>query len=242
MCQLLGLSSNKSVDIKFSLLEFKQRGRINSHGYGFSYYEEGKRNPILFKDPTSLYFQDVDQRKFEFKSKIVIGHVRLISCGNQSHPNTHPFIKEAWSFAHNGTVREVKNSPLKLIQPTGDTDSEYAFYYLLEKIGSKTDLYSLAEILRKESMKTQSYGRFNYLLSNGIYLFAYGDNSLYFTKRQAPFIEVTLKDTQHSLDLNEIKEPNEKAVLIATEPLTQNENWEKLNGLAVFKDGENIII
>jgi predicted glutamine amidotransferase len=39
MCQLLGLSSNKEVDIQFSLKEFKKRGRKNPHGWGFAFFQ-----------------------------------------------------------------------------------------------------------------------------------------------------------------------------------------------------------
>ena len=36
MCQLLGLSSNKEVDIQLSLREFSHRGKKNRHGWGFA--------------------------------------------------------------------------------------------------------------------------------------------------------------------------------------------------------------
>ncbi|RCK75111.1 MAG: hypothetical protein IGBAC_1247 [Ignavibacteriae bacterium] len=35
MCQLLGVCSNKYVDIAFSLREFSKRGKSNPHGFGF---------------------------------------------------------------------------------------------------------------------------------------------------------------------------------------------------------------
>jgi glutamine amidotransferase len=240
MCQLLGLSSNKDVDLKFSLREFQIRGRLNPHGFGFSFYKEGQSNAILIKKPYPLYKENLNQDIFEFKSKTIIGHVRYASCGELSHANTHPFINGRWSFAHNGTVREIKNWQLNTLHPDGNTDSEHAFYYLLEKIENISDLHQMVDILERESIKIKSYGKFNYLFSNGKYLFAYGDNSLYFVIRQSPFSDITLRDAQYTLDLNEIKAPDENAVLIATDPLTRNEQWKQLHGLTVFKDGKMV--
>ncbi|MEM5777978.1 MAG: class II glutamine amidotransferase, partial [Candidatus Aenigmatarchaeota archaeon] len=132
MCQLLGVSSNKKVDIQFSLEEFKLRGERNYHGFGFAYYKDG--NACLIRKPSSLAGENIEENKYRFKSKIIIGHVRLVSCGNSSHQNTHPFKIDNWLFAHNGTVTEIKNKPLNRFKPEGETDSEYAFCYLLEKL------------------------------------------------------------------------------------------------------------
>lgn len=238
MCQLLGVSSNKEVDIQFSLKEFKERGEKNPHGFGFVFYEDG--NPKLIKEPSSLKNEDIEKEDYKFKSKIIIGHVRLASCGGQSHKNTHPFVIKNWSFAHNGTVRKIKNLDLKKFKPQGETDSECAFCYLLDKIYEEEDVKKMIRIIEDEALRIKKLGRFNFLLSNGKYLFVFGDDSLYFAKRQSPFQEVTLKDVGYHLHLKEIKYPDEKAIIIATEPLTKEERWQKIDGLKLFKDGEEI--
>lgn len=240
MCQLLGISSNKKVDIQFSLKEFKERGKCNPHGFGFVFYE--KVIPNLIKKPEPIYKENIEKEDYKFKSKIIIGHVRFASCGEKAHKNTHPFVREKWSFAHNGTVTEIKRWELKIFKPEGETDSEYAFCYLLDRIYDKKDLNEKIEILRNEALNISGLGKFNFLLSNGEYLFAFGHDRLYFVKRSSPFQEVTLKDAGYHLHLNEIKQPDEKAIIIATEPLTINENWQKIEDLKVFKDGEEIKI
>jgi glutamine amidotransferase len=243
MCQLLGLSSNKNVDIELSLREFRHRGESNPHGWGFAYYSDGKWE--LIRKPKSLADEDIQREQFKFKSKIIIGHVRLASCGNKSHLNTHPFLKDKWIFAHNGTVRKIMNNEefqLGRFRPSGETDSEYAFCYLLEKIWQETNLKKIREILQLEAEKVKKYGKFNFLLSDGEILFAYGDNRLFFVQRKAPFQEVTLKDESYTVHLAEIKSSDEKAILIATEPLTTNENWKKISGLKLFKDGNELKI
>jgi len=241
MCQLLGLSSNKNVDIQLSLREFRHRGKRNPHGWGFAFYLDNEWK--IIKKPKSLAYEDIESQEFKFKSKIIIGHVRLASCGKKSHLNTHPFKQDKWVFAHNGTVKDIMKEEkfqLSKLKPSGETDSEYAFCYLLEKIGQEKDINKIAEILQREAEKIKKYGRFNFLLSDGKILYAYGDDELFFVKREAPFQEVTLKDDEYTLHLAEIKSSDEKAILIATEPFTKNESWPKISGLKMFKKGEEI--
>ena len=99
---------------------------------------------------------------------------------------------------------------------------------------------AVVEILKSESQKIKKHGHFNFLLSDGKFLFAYGDDSLYFTTRKTPFKEVTLRDDLYTFNLREIKAPDEKAILVATEPLTVDERWTKLKGIKVFRHGEEV--
>jgi len=242
MCQLLGISSNKPVDISFSLREFQSRSCVNYHGFGFSFYQEGNREPCIIKKPDPLYKENINQNKFKFKSKVIIGHVRRASCGDKVHENTHPFGQDRWSFAHNGTVTKIKNWKLNNFQPKGKTDSEYAFCYLLDKIYDLNDLEKISLVLESEACKISLLGKFNFLLTDGEILFAFGDDELYFTERKSPFQFVTLKDTEYSLHLADIKAPDEVAIIVATEPLTKEEKWNKINGLKIFKDGEVVTV
>ncbi|MEO0238137.1 MAG: class II glutamine amidotransferase [candidate division WOR-3 bacterium] len=235
MCQLLGVCSNKEVDVKFSLKEFQYRGKKNNHGWGFAFFENGKWE--ILKKPDSLEKEDITKKEFTFKSKIIIGHVRLASCGAQNHDNTHPFKINNWIFAHNGTVN-INNLSLKILEPKGKTDSEHIFCYLLEKIQNNTK--EIEKILEKESDVIKRYGRLNFLISDGRKLYAYGDDRLFYTQRKAPFEFVKLKDVQYEINLADIKSPDEKAIIIATEKLTENETWHEITGLKVFQHGELI--
>lgn len=235
MCQLLGICANREVDINLSLREFHHRGKENYHGWGFAFLENNAWKVI--KKPSSLEYENIKEKIFQFKSKIIIGHVRLASCGKQVHHNTHPFSISNWTFAHNGTVTKVKTLALHKFKPEGETDSEYAFCYLLEQIQG-ISFPELVDILENESKKIREYGNFNFLMSDGKKLFAYGDDRLYYVKRKAPFEFVRLKDDQYEVHLAEIKAPNEKAIIVATEPLTENEKWERIFGLKIFENGE----
>lgn len=239
MCQLLGISANKAVDIKLSLREFRLRGKTNYHGWGFAFCE--KENWKVIKAPMPLHRENIQEEKFRFKSKIIIGHVRLASCGDYAHENTHPFKIDNWIFAHNGTVTSIMNHPhfeLGEWKPEGQTDSEYAFCYLLHKLNANS-FRNVKTIIEQEAGKIKKYGEFNFLLSDGKNLYAYGDDSLFYVKRKAPFEFVTLRDDQYEVHLSEVKAPDEKAVIVATEPLT-DEKWIRISGLKIFKNGEEI--
>jgi len=234
MCQLIGISANTNVDINFSLREFKHRGKNNPRGWGFAFFENNQWEVI--KKADSLHRENILQKQFDFKSKIIIGHVRLASCGDHVHENTHPFNKENWVFAHNGTVNSIKKFSPGRWQPDGDTDSEHAFCYLLSKI--RPDHDSISKTLEDQAYRISRLGRFNFLLSDGRVLFAYGDNSLFYVQRKAPFGFAALEDDQYKVNLSEIKAHDEKAIIIATEPLTSNEKWRRITGLKIFMEGE----
>ena len=108
MCQLLGLSSNKPVNINFTFKGWKHRGRSNPHGYGFAWWEDGV--PNVMKDPSSLYSKAVKagSEVRDIRSETFLCHVRRASQGRKEIKNTHPFKAEkggvSWVFAHNGTL------------------------------------------------------------------------------------------------------------------------------------------
>jgi glutamine amidotransferase len=55
--------------------------------------------------------------------------------------NTHPFTRELWgrywTFAHNGQLTGYKRLPTGRHRPVGDTDSEHAFCWLLDRLEHK---------------------------------------------------------------------------------------------------------
>ncbi len=238
MCQLLGVSANREVDIRLSLQEFQHRGKRNSHGWGFAFYENGGWKVI--KKPRSLDDEDITWSDFLFQSRVIIGHVRLASCGAQTHENTHPFQRGKWFFAHNGTVRKIKNYKLNKYKPEGETDTEYAFCYLLERI-EEVPNQSVEAILKREAEKIQERGVFNFLMSDGEKLYAFGDTSLYYAHRKAPFPSVQLCDDGYEVDLKEIKKEGEEAIIIAPKPLTTEEKWIPIKGLKVFENSREIV-
>ena len=243
MCQLLGVCANRKVDIRFSFREWRRRGKANPDGYGFAHWEDGKLK--VEKSPSNLFrHAGPDLQVTAARSRIFVAHVRLRSVGPQDGTNTHPFDADAlgrtFAFAHNGTVRAVKERPLVRRRPRGETDSEHAFLLLLDELEAGPD-GDLDQRLKEAADRIRAIGTFNFLLSDGRTLWAYADHSLHFVERAAPFGGrlVQLQDDGHAVDLAEVKGPDERAVLVATCPLTDEPGWKRLSEgeLLLARDG-----
>jgi len=254
MCELFGLSANRTVFVSFTWRGFLKRGKFNYHGWGVAWY---LNNHIgLVKEPRPAHESPIAKLLVNgIRGHIVISHVRLASQGNPSYVNTHPFIRKLhgreWVFAHNGDVSGIIcNTKFKLKHyfPIGETDSEYAFCYIMDnlrEVSNDESIVKIAKTIWSLANKIGDYGKFNFLLSNGEYLFAYMNKlrTLYYLLRHPPHKgQVRLTDEDYEVVLKEIKAPNELAAIIATEPLT-NEYWEPFepNTLYVFYKGSAIM-
>jgi glutamine amidotransferase len=239
------MCANREVDINFSFKEWKYRGCANPHGYGFAWYSAGKLR--IHKDAASLW--EEQDRAAEairnVRSRIFIGHVRFKRVGPQDGKNTHPFGAEFrgrdFAFAHNGTVKRIKKRELGRRNREGDTDSEHAFLWLLEKL-EDVPAEEFASRLKELADEVRGLGRFNFLMSDGETLWAYADHSLHYLERTPPYdgVKVRLRKEGYEIELARIKALDERAVLIATKPLTEGEAWTKLGTgeLLVVRDGQ----
>lgn len=92
-------------------------------------------------------------------------------------------------------------------------------------------------------LKLSSYGTFNCLLSDSIHLFAFCSTKLSWITRKAPFGHAQLKDEDLKINFNEKNSEDDIMTVIATEPLTNNETWIKMerHEFHVFKNGISLI-
>lgn len=242
MCELLGMSANVPTDIVFSFTGLMQRGgRTGPHrdGWGIGFYEG--RGLRLFQDPGASADSEVARlvQRYPIKSTAVIGHIRQANVGGVSLANTHPFMRELWGqnwcFAHNGQLADFAPAS-GFYQPVGDTDSEAAFCDLLNRLRSRfTQRPSddeLLAILVQACDEYRSAGVFNCLLSNGDWVFSYCTTKMTHITRRAPFGPATLTDADVTVDFHAETTPNDVVTVIATEPLTGNENW------VIYQPGE----
>jgi glutamine amidotransferase len=131
--------------------------------------------------------------------------------------------------------------------PVGTTDSELAFCWLMQELNkSHVNVPSIEELTRTLAELTPTisrHGTFNFLLSNGQALWAHASTKLHYVQRQHPFTQVQLKDEDLSVDLSELNGPQDRLVIIVTEPLTINENWVAMQPgeLRVFSDGAVLV-
>ena len=86
-------------------------------------------------------------------------------------------------------------------------------------------------------------GIFNMLLSDGVYIMAYCTTKLHWITRKAPFGKATLIDSDWVIDFQKETTPNDVVTVIATEPLTGDESWQKMGTgeYKVFKMGELVL-
>ncbi len=146
MCELLGMSFNVPIRPRFTFSGFCRRGKNNPDGWGLAFYPDKGNASLVIKEPGTASQSKLSGFLCDYelvKSRIFVAHVRRSSQGGVSYRNTHPFSRELqgreYVFAHNGTLKEYKNSlNLGRFQPLGQTDSEYAFCYLLAQLEIKS--------------------------------------------------------------------------------------------------------
>lgn len=252
MCELLGMSANVPTDICFSFTGFLHRGGgtgPHRDGWGIAFYEEGGYRE--FHDPHPSVGSPIACliRDYPIKSHVVISHIRQANVGQIQLSNTHPFSREMWGrqwcYAHNGQLSDWQQLPLGFYQPVGSTDSEHAFCYLLGELRRHFDgLPAAPEViwqhLHEMCERLRGHGVFNLLLSDGVHLYAYCSTKLAHITRRAPFGKAQLADAELSVDFVEHTTEHDIVSVLATEPLTANEEWNRMQPgeLLVWRDGE----
>lgn len=185
---------------------------------------------------------------YPIRSQNVIAHIRKATRGEVALVNTHPFMRELWGrywiFAHNGTLENFRPQSGGQYRPVGTTDSEQAFCQLLDSLrlrypDGQPPLAELYGSIAAWSAEIAKHGKFNYILSNGDYLFAYCTDNLSYVLRHAPFMTAHLKDQDIEVEFSQVTTPNDRIAIVATEPLTDNERWMPFSSgqPVVFQDG-----
>ena len=246
------MECNVPTDIVFSFSGLALRGGAtgtHSDGWGLALYEG--RAVRTFLEPAAAANSPLAQyiRQNPIKTLLAIAHVRKRTRGRVSLANTHPFVRELWgrhwTFAHNGTVRNVrKRVSTGRFEPIGDTDSEYAFCALLEALRRRFDDYPKSKLelwkaIGQAGAKIGKNGTFNFLLGDGRHLYARCATKLCYIIRKAPFKEATLADDDLTVDFAAVTTPKDRVAVIATTTLTRDEKWTigVPGQMWVFEDG-----
>jgi predicted glutamine amidotransferase len=249
MCELLGVSVSPAARLGVYFNEFRPRAEGNQEGWGIAWWEDGAAH--LLKEPNRADESELASRLQNDppSSDLFIVHVRAATVGRLSLQNTHPFAGQAtgrrWVFAHNGTVKDLDRLDVGGFHPQGETDSERAFHHVLTRLGrlgsdpgedaiADSVLASGRELSGRES-------KVNFLLSDGRTLYAYhdGHKTLHFVEHRAETLgEIGMSDADYRLSLRLGDAPDERAVIVASVPLT-DEPWTKLDAgdFLVIRDG-----
>lgn len=152
----------------------------------------------------------------------------------------------------------LTNRDQNFYHPVGDTDSEAVFCALLNALRAEFNelptLPVLYETLQKLCAQIvegdEELTILNFLLGCGEYtLFAYSWpgarpgsqvwNGLWYTIRKPPFATAQLADVDYSVDFSECTTAADRVAVIATAPLTTNEEWKEFSRgeLVMFDSG-----
>lgn len=247
------MECNVPTDIVFSFSGLRQRGgKTGPHrdGWGLAFYEGPAARVFLepapaAESPLARFLADNP-----IKTLLAIGHVRKRTRGPTTLCNTHPFVRELWGrhwvFAHNGTLRNIKQrGQYGRFRPIGQTDSEHAFCALLDGLaGTFTDYPRRpSELWRAVAALGGDLGdggSFNFLLGDGRHLYARCGTRLCYIVRKAPFGDAFLADDDIRIDFSTVTTPRDRVAVICTAPLTTNETWThgKPGELWVFDGGQ----
>jgi glutamine amidotransferase len=254
MCQLLGMNCNVPTDICFSFTGFQQRGGgtdVHADGWGIAFFEgNGVR---LFLDPLPSAQSPIAElvAKYPIRSLNVIAHIRKATQGVVTLENTHPFMRELWGrywvFAHNGNLPEFQPELDGSFMTVGNTDSERIFCWLLQSLRQRfgdtpPTQDKLFATLHELIYPLSGMGIFNFMLSNGACLFAHCSTELSYLLRRAPFKMAHLKDDDVMVDFSEMTMPDDRAAIIATQPLTDNEPWVTMQPGSLWMFHEGLVV
>ena len=227
MCELFGMSASQAITARSTLGDFRLRGGLaadNPDGWGLAWWENGVFR--LAKEPLPAHesapFASLCETTI---SNLIVAHVRKARFPPvNTMDNTHPFQRvccgKEWVFAHNGLVPDIVEMERANIgsvcQPTGETDSEYAFCHLLSHISRNIQASPAANAnfsfpaVAMISELIASHGKFNFLMSDGEHLIAYGHDRLH-------YLEQRESDSQDGASVD--------SAMIATEPLPGDGSW-----------------
>ncbi|MDA8363109.1 MAG: class II glutamine amidotransferase [Gammaproteobacteria bacterium] len=243
MCELFGLSSNQALQPRELLCRFGAHGggvADNPDGWGLAWIEGASFH--IEKEPRaaahSARFRELCASA---RAPLILGHVRKANPPTaRVAANTHPFRRvccgREWVFAHNGVIPDhAKLGAADSISPCvpgGDTDSEHAFCLVLERIATSLSVPHAVhtgqwlDTLAAAAEMLASHGRFNFLMSDGLHLIAYGHDRLW-----------SLADGSAANS-----EGTTEIAVVATEPLTDASTWSAFEPgeLRVYRAGRRI--
>jgi glutamine amidotransferase len=258
MCELLAMSSRHPTKLTSSLTALASHAKgVSRDGWGAAFYQG--HDVALYRDVTSAE----DSLAVHFlessgpTTTLSIAYIRHATHGTIALANTGPYMRELNGrmhvFAHNGSLTGLPKFDKERFRPVGETDSEQAFCFLLERMSgldhSPDQLPSTnlrMNLVAEVAKELRTYGPASFLYSDGDLLFAHADRRIQPLTRQvsAPALyrlECPVNKTSalvvDSGDSDAGKA--QKVVLFASVPLT-NEAWKPMpeGELIAVQNGE----
>jgi glutamine amidotransferase len=243
MCRLLGITCSEPTEFRIVLRESPRSlaalSRQHPDGWGIAVFDGRQERWQVDK---GLRCAGDDERFHTLavgsRGELLVSHVRQKTVGATTLPNTHPFQRGRWVFAHNGTIKDIdwlraRVSSERMAEIAGETDSEILFAWLLtaldavgatsEAASQATDraIFEAARCAREHA----GIGAFNFLLSDGATTYAHRFGRSMFLLDRSP--NDAIRPRRTSSDGTTYETPwsdHRTAVFIASEHMT-DEPW-----------------
>jgi predicted glutamine amidotransferase len=179
MCRVFGCVAAEPTSIRSELIEAAnpliRQSEDHDSGWGMAVYQRADG-----LDPRCVRFAEAAFSDPDFveatalRGRIFNVHVRRATMGGLAPENTHPFCLGSYSFGHNGTILRYPRllEHPSIAQPSGDTDSEAFFNFLMTLYDASDPIGSLRRAIRT-TVERSPFSGLNFLFSDGDRLFAY---------------------------------------------------------------------
>jgi len=247
MCRLVGIVASEPTEFGLVLTEaprcLARLSREHPDGWGVAVHDN---TAWRLHKGTARAHDDSEFHAVATRSRghVLVAHVRQKTVGPTRIENTHPFERDGWVFAHNGTITRIDTiragcSPARLAEIRGDTDSELLFAFLLTRLDARGLARLANEAAREEAtamlegisreLRAAEVGAFNFLLSDGATLFAHRSGRSLFILERGPSDPVLEKrEVAAGATLVTPWTARRRAVLVASEHTT-DEPWREVS-------------
>ena len=231
MCEIFCFNSNTPKQVNECLECFYNHSEDHPHGWGLANMQSNEF--VIDKEPMKA---SCSEHLKNILSNPVIGknvfaHIRLATMGEIISPNCHPFTEaddnnRSWMLIHNGTIFDYPKLNDYIGKEKGNTDSERILLYIIDKVN---------EFERDKGRLSTIKERFNLLTDIVADLSKNNKLNLMFYDGDLTYIHSNMRDSLYYLK-------DDESFLVASTPLTDDENWKpvELNKLFGLIDG-NII-
>ncbi len=230
MCRLFGAAATAPVDISFELLEAPNplidQSASHDSGWGIAYYPDGSAKPRVERFPRAAHADPGFPVAARAVAPLTMVHVRRATMGGLKPENTHPFVRDRYSYCHNGTILHPDRlRSLADRDPLGETDSEQFFNMLMAGLDPADVERSLRRAVEAVCERCP-FSALNFLFCDGRRLYAYrfGIYELYWRVRDVDLDA----DTHTDYHLHVERPHGEHVVLVSSEKLTEGEPWLQL--------------
>ncbi len=205
MCDLFALSAQKISMASRSLPIFGVRGRGNIDGWGIGFFRG--RFAHVEKSANRIYVPGHLHDSFQrlgrvIRSHTIVAHIRLRTSGLKDECHAHPFVLQFmgsdWIFAHNGKAPAIERYISQGERLEALSDSARAFEFLRDYIQfywrGDAMAYSLYEAIKRATgrLMAEYPGQYNFLLTNGLVLFAFTNHRRFMILKDSQRLERAL--------------------------------------------------